>query len=188
MSDAAIERPTLTEAAVLGGGCFWCLEAVFRDLAGVSAVESGYAGGNSPNPTYDAVCGGRTGHVEVVKVTFDPAQLGYRDLLAVFFTIHDPTTRDRQGNDVGSQYRSAIFAQTPQQRQAAEDVIRDLGAAKLYPAPIVTEVRGAETYYPAEGYHQEYFERNPAQPYCMAVVAPKVAKFRKHYADKLRRR
>jgi peptide-methionine (S)-S-oxide reductase len=177
-----------TETAVLGGGCFWCLEAVFRDLAGVIAVESGYAGGPGADPSYDDVCSGRSGHVEVVKVTFDPAVLNYRDLLNVFFTIHDPTTKDRQGNDVGSQYRSAIFAQTPAQRQTAEAVIRDIGAAKLYPAPIVTEVRDAEPYYPAERYHQEYFDRNPAQPYCMFVVAPKVAKFRKHYAEKLKKR
>ena len=177
-----------TEAAVLGGGCFWCLEAVFRDLRGVTAVESGYAGGKDANPSYDDVCSGRTGHAEVVKVTFDPSEVSYRDLLSVFFTIHDPTTKDRQGNDVGSQYRSVIFAQTPAQRRTAEAVIRDIGAAKLYPAPIVTEVRDAEPYFPAEGYHQEYFERNPGQPYCMFVVAPKVSKFRKHYAEKLKKR
>jgi peptide-methionine (S)-S-oxide reductase len=179
---------TTSETAILGGGCFWCLEAVFRDLEGVSAVESGYAGGAKPNPTYDEVCSGRSGHAEVVKLSFDPAVVNFRDLLAVFFTIHDPTTRDRQGNDVGTQYRSVIFAQSQAQRQAAESMIREITAAKLYPAPIVTEVRGAEAYFPAERYHQEYFANNPGQPYCMAVVAPKVAKFRKHYADRLRKR
>jgi len=176
-----------TEAAVLAGGCFWCLEAVFRDLAGVVSVESGYAGGSAADPTYEQVCSGRTGHAEVVKVTFDPATLSYRDLLTVFFTIHDPTTKDRQGNDVGTQYRSAIFAQTPQQRATAQEVVKSLEAQKLFGRPIVTEIAGAAPFYPAESYHRDYFERNPAQPYCMMVVAPKVAKFRKAFAGRLKK-
>jgi len=179
---------TQTEVAVLGGGCFWCLDAVFRDLDGVLSVESGYAGGPNANPTYEEVCSGRTGHAEVVKVTFDPAKLSYRDLLSVFFTIHDPTTKDRQGNDVGSQYRSVIFAQTPQQRATAQELIKSLEAEKLFGRPIVTELADAMTFYPAENYHQDYFERNPAQPYCMAVVAPKVSKFRKSFAERLKKR
>ena len=178
--------PTL-ESAVLGGGCFWCLEAVFDQLAGVHAVESGYAGGQPANPTYEQVCDGRTGHAEVVRVTFDPAVLSYRDLLNVFFAIHDPTTKNRQGNDVGTQYRSVIFAQTPQQRAIAEDVVRELGAEKLWSDPIVTEIADAAPFYEAERYHQEYFERNGGQPYCQFVVAPKVAKFRKQFIDRLKR-
>ena len=172
--------------AVLGGGCFWCLDAVFRGLAGVQSVESGYAGGKDPNPSYDAVCTGRSGHAEVVKVTFDPATITFRELLTVFFTIHDPTTRDRQGNDVGTQYRSVIFCQTPAQRADAEAVIADLTARKLWRDPIVTEIADAATFYPAEGYHQDYFTRNSYQPYCQAVVAPKVAKFRKAFSDRLK--
>ena len=176
------------ETAVLGGGCFWCLDAVFRGLEGVTAVESGYAGGAGANPSYEQVCSGRTGHAEVVRVTFDPAVLSFRDLLNVFFTIHDPTTRDRQGNDVGTQYRSVIFAQTAQQRADAEAVIADLTAKKVWRAPIVTELAGAAPYFSAEAYHQDYFTRNPAQPYCQVVVEPKVAKFRKAFSDRLRRR
>jgi peptide-methionine (S)-S-oxide reductase len=173
-----------TESAVLGGGCFWCLEAVFDDLDGVQSVESGYAGGTTPDPSYDAVCGGRTGHAEVIRVTFDPSALTFRDLLTVFFTIHDPTTRDRQGNDVGTQYRSVIFCQTPEQRATADAVIAELNAAKLWRDPIVTEVKDAAPFYGAEDYHQEYFARNGSQPYCQIVVAPKVAKFRKHFAER----
>ena len=179
--------PRATENAVLGGGCFWCLEAVFDELTGVVAVESGYAGGHSANPSYDEVCSGRTGHAEVVRVTFDPELLSFRDLLTVFFTIHDPTTLNRQGNDVGTQYRSVIFCQTPAQRAAAEDVIAELTAAKLWRDPIVTEIAGAAPFCEAEGYHQEYFARNPRQPYCAVVVAPKVAKFRKHFTERLKR-
>ena len=175
-----------TETAVLGGGCFWCLEAVFNRLVGVRAVESGYAGGRTANPSYEDVCSGDTGHAEVVRVSFDPAQLSYRDLLRVFFTIHDPTTRDRQGNDVGTQYRSVIFPQTAQQRADAEAVIEELTAQKLWGDPIVTQIGDAAPFYPAEGYHRQYFERNRAQPYCQFVVAPKVAKFRKAFADRLR--
>lgn len=175
------------EHAVLGGGCFWCVEAVLRDLQGVTHVESGYAGGHSSHPSYDDVCSGRSGHAEVVDVTFDPATISYADLLRVFFTIHDPTTRDRQGNDVGNQYRSVIFAQSAAQRTTAQAVIDEVSAQKIWPAPLVTEVADAAPFFGAERYHQEYFERNPNQPYCMAVVAPKVAKFRKQYADRLRR-
>jgi peptide-methionine (S)-S-oxide reductase len=156
-------------------------------LNGVISVESGYAGGAQPNPSYDEVCGGRTGHAEVVRVTFDPAVLSFRDLLTVFFTIHDPTTLNRQGNDVGTQYRSVVFSQTPAQRATTEDVIRTLAAEKLFSAKIVTEVADAAPFYPAETYHQDYFERNGNQPYCMFVVAPKVAKFRKSFAERLKR-
>jgi peptide-methionine (S)-S-oxide reductase len=183
MTDAAT-----SETAVLGGGCFWCLDAVFRDLDGVTAVESGYAGGRDPAPSYEAVCTGRTGHAEVVRVTFDPQRLAFDDLLRMFFTIHDPTTRDRQGNDVGPQYRSVVFCQSPAQRGAAERIVRELEAAKVFDAPIVTQIEDVAPFHPAEGYHQDYFERNPAQPYCMFVVAPKVAKFRKAFADRLKAR
>ena len=179
--------PTL-ETAVLGGGCFWCLDAVFRELEGVQSVESGYAGGSTPNPTYEQVCSGDSGHAEVVRIGFDPGMLSFRDLLRVFFTIHDPTTRDRQGNDVGTQYRSVVFCQTPQQRTDAEAVIAELAQQGLWPDPIVTEVAGPATFHPAEGYHQDYFERNGRQPYCAYIIAPKVAKFRKAFADRLRRR
>ena len=173
-----------TESAILGGGCFWCLEAVFDDLEGVLSVESGYAGGDIPNPSYTAVCGGRTGHAEVVRITFDPAVLTFRDLLTVFFTIHDPTTPNRQGNDVGTQYRSVIFCLTPEQRAIASAVIAEFNAAKLWRDPIVTQVVDAAPFYPAEDYHQEYFARNGSQPYCQVVVAPKVAKFRKHFSER----
>ena len=177
-----------TETAVLGGGCFWCLEAVFDDLAGVISVESGYAGGSRPNPSYDEVCGGHTGHAEVVRVTFDPAVLSFRDLLTVFFTIHDPTTRNRQGNDVGTQYRSVVFCMTPEQRATAEAVVAELGTAKLWRDPVVTEIAGPAPFHVAEDYHQEYYVRNGGQPYCQVVVAPKVAKFRKHFGDRLKRK
>lgn len=175
------------EKATLGGGCFWCIEAVFDDLAGVTDVVSGYAGGHVQNPTYEQVCGKDTGHVEVVQVTFDPAVLSYRDLLRIFFAVHDPTTPDRQGNDVGPQYRSAIFTHSEAQAADARAVIQELTEAGLFDAPIVTEVRPEAPFYPAEGYHQGYFERNPYQPYCQFVVAPKVAKFRKQYVDRLKR-
>jgi peptide-methionine (S)-S-oxide reductase len=174
------------ETAILGGGCFWCLDAVFRDLEGVESVESGYAGGSGANPSYEDVCSGRTGHAEVVKVAFDPAKLAFDDLLRVFFTIHDPTTLNRQGNDVGTQYRSVIFAQSPAQKEAAKRVIAEIEQAKLYPGRIVTQVEDDRPYYPAERHHQDYFENNPGQPYCMFVVAPKVSKFRKQYADRLK--
>jgi len=177
-----------TATAILGGGCFWCLEAVFDDLAGVLAVESGYAGGARPDPSYDDVCSGRTGHAEVVRVTFDPAMLSLRDLLTVFFTIHDPTTRNRQGNDVGTQYRSVVFCATPEQRATATMLVAELEAAKLWRDPIVTEIADPATFFPAEDYHQEYYARNGGQPYCQVVVAPKVAKFRKHFAERLKQR
>jgi peptide-methionine (S)-S-oxide reductase len=180
--------PAALETAVLGGGCFWCLEAVFDELAGVTVVESGYAGGRAPNPSYDDVCSGRTGHAEVVRLTFDPSVVTFRDLLAVFFTIHDPTTRDRQGNDVGTQYRSVIFCQTPEQRETAKSVIAELSAAGLCKSPVVTEIADAAPFYVAENYHQEYFARNAGQPYCAVVVAPKVAKFRKHFTERLKRK
>lgn len=176
-----------TQTAILAGGCFWCLEAVFDDLKGVQSVESGYSGGHVPNPTYKQVCTGSTGHAEVVRVTFDPQVISYRDLLRVFFAIHDPTTLNRQGNDVGTQYRSAIFYLDEEQKRAAEEVIAELTAAQLWPNPIVTEVTPFDAFYMAEDYHQEYFANNPFQPYCMAVVAPKVAKFRKQFVDRLKR-
>ena len=180
------------EVALLGGGCFWCLDAVFRELQGVTAVESGYAGGRNANPNYEDVCTGRTGHAEVVRLTFDPNVLSLRDVLTVFFTIHDPTSLNRQGNDVGTQYRSVIFCQSAQQRETAQAVIASLSREKLWARPIVTEVvpeaAPGSTFYPAETYHQDYFEQNIGQPYCRAVVAPKVAKFRTAFAARLKGR
>lgn len=173
--------------ATLAGGCFWCLEAVFDELNGVHSVESGYSGGRVPNPTYHEVCDGDTGHAEVVQVTFDPAIASYRDLLTVFFTIHDPTTLNRQGNDVGTQYRSAIFYHDEEQKRTAEAVIAEMEAAKLWDAPIVTEVTPFQAFYRAEDYHQEYFVHNRFQPYCQFVVAPKVAKFRQKFAERLKK-
>lgn len=174
------------EVATLAGGCFWCLEAVYDGLRGVVSVRSGYTGGTLPDPTYKQVCGGDSGHAEAVRVTFDPQVVSYREILDVFFTIHDPTTVNRQGNDVGSQYRSAIFYHGPQQRAVAEEVISDLTAKKLWHAPIVTELQPAGTFYEAEDYHQDYFANNAGQPYCQLIVAPKVAKFRKRFLDKLK--
>ena len=175
-----------TEIATLGGGCFWCLEAVYETLRGVTNVVSGYAGGRAPNPSYEAVCGGTTGHAEVVQVTFAPAVVTYREILQVFFVIHDPTTPDRQGVDVGTQYRSVIFTHGDQQRRVVEVVVTDLTARGVYDDPIVTEVVQFAAFYPAEAYHREYFRRNPNQPYCRFVVAPKVAKFRKQFLEKLK--
>lgn len=176
-----------TQVATLGGGCFWCTEAVFDQLKGVASVESGYMGGRTLNPTYEDICTGNTGHAEVVRVTFDDSVLSFRELLEVFFVIHDPTTLNRQGNDVGTQYRSVIFYHSPEQKADAEAVIRNLTAAKLWNDPIVTEVSPASSFYMAEDYHQEYFERTgDRNPYCSFVVAPKVAKFRKHFMDKLK--
>jgi peptide-methionine (S)-S-oxide reductase len=175
------------ELATLGGGCFWCLEAVYKDLKGVESVVSGYAGGHAEDPTYEQVCAGGTGHAEVVQIAFDPQVLTYRDLLDVFFTIHDPTTKDRQGADVGPQYRSIILYHSPEQRAAAAAVIAELESKGLWRAPIVTEVVPLEKFYPAEEYHHDYFERNPRQRYCQIVIAPKVAKFRKEYLAKLKR-
>jgi peptide-methionine (S)-S-oxide reductase len=174
------------EVATLAGGCFWCLEAVYDGMKGVHSVESGYMGGRSASPTYEEVCSGETGHAEVVRVTFDPAVVSFEELLEVFFVIHDPTTLNRQGNDVGTQYRSAIFYHTPQQKAAAEAVIARLAAARLWSGKIVTEIAPASAFHMAERYHQEYYSRNPYQPYCQAVVAPKVAKFRKHFLEKLK--
>ncbi len=173
-----------TETAVLGGGCFWCLEAVFDLAKGVISVESGSMGGHVANPTYKQVCGGDTGHVEVVRVTFDPAQISFSDLLEVFFAIHDPTTPNQQGNDVGPQYRSVIFYTSEAQRQAAEEKVRELTAERVYRAPIVTGVEPASAFYVAEDYHQEYFANNPRQPYCMFIVAPKVQKFLEKFGDR----
>jgi peptide-methionine (S)-S-oxide reductase len=175
------------DIATLAGGCFWCLEAVFKDLRGVEQVVSGYIGGSTPNPTYQQVCSGMTGHAEAVRLTFDPQVVSFRELLEVFFTIHDPTTLNRQGADVGTQYRSAIYYHSPEQQATAAEVIAGLNAADLWDAPIVTEVTAAPEFYPAEDYHQDYFERNPAQGYCRAVVAPKVAKFRSKFLAKLKR-
>lgn len=181
------ERSAL-ETATLGGGCFWCLEAVFERLEGVRSVVSGYAGGHVPDPSYRAVCAGSTGHAEVVRVEFDPAVLGYRDLLEVFFGTHDPTTPDRQGHDVGPQYRSIILYESDAQRATAERVIGELEADATFERPIVTEVEPLDRFYPAEPEHQEYYRRNPNQPYCQVVVAPKVARLRSAFADRLRER
>ena len=175
------------EIATLAGGCFWCLEAVFNDLKGVDSVESGYMGGKTANPSYEEVCSGETGHAEVAQLSFDPKQVSFKEILEVFFVIHDPTTLNRQGNDVGTQYRSAIFYHSAEQKAAAEQVIANMSAAKVYEDPIVTEVVPASKFYVAEDYHQEYFRRNPAQPYCAFVVRPKVAKFRKHFLEKLKK-
>ncbi len=175
------------ELATLAGGCFWCLEAVFDDLRGVDSVESGYMGGKTANPSYEEVCSGETGHAEVAQLSFDPKQVSFKEILEVFFVIHDPTTLNRQGNDVGTQYRSAIFYHSAGQKAAAEQVIANMSAAKIYEDPIVTEVVPASKFYVAEDYHQEYFRRNPAQPYCAFVVRPKVAKFRKHFLKKLKK-
>ncbi len=175
------------ELATLAGGCFWCLEAVFDELQGVEKVESGYSGGHVKNPTYREVCAGTTGHAEVVQITFDPQVITFKDLLNVFFTIHDPTTLNRQGADVGTQYRSAIYYHSPEQKAAAEEIIAEMTAAKLWDDPIVTEVTPLAEFYPAEDYHRDYFQRNPQQPYCQMVIAPKVAKSRKKFLDKLKR-
>jgi peptide-methionine (S)-S-oxide reductase len=176
------------EIATLAGGCFWCLEAVFDQLKGVASVESGYMGGKTPNPNYEQVCSGASGHAEVVRVTFDPGELSYRDLLSVFFTIHDPTTLNRQGNDAGTQYRSAIFYHSEEQKRVAEEVIARFGKEGIFSSPIVTEVTPASQFHVAEDYHQEYFARVGAgNPYCSYVIEPKVAKFRKHFVDRLKR-
>lgn len=189
MSNSGQNNPAeQTAVATLGGGCFWCLEAVYDELKGVSRVESGYAGGSVPNPTYEQICGGKTGHAEVVQITYDPEEISYRELLEVFFTIHDPTTLNRQGADVGPQYRSVIFYHDAGQKAVAEEVLQATAAAGLWPDPIVTEVSPLDHFYVAEDYHQEYFARNGGQPYCQIVIAPKVAKFRKQYLDKLKQK
>jgi peptide-methionine (S)-S-oxide reductase len=175
-----------TEVATLGGGCFWCLEAVFEELRGVKRVQSGYSGGFVPNPTYQQVCTGTTGHAEVVQVTFDPMVVSFKEILEVYFSVHDPTTLNRQGADVGTQYRSAIFYHTPEQKRVAEEVIAGLEEAGVWEDPIVTEVTPSRAFYGAEDYHQEYFRRNQGQPYCQVVIAPKVAKFRKQHLERLK--
>ena len=176
----------MSEQATLAGGCFWCLEAVYDQLRGVEKVENGYAGGSKPNPSYEAVCTGTTGHAEVVQITYDPAQISFRDLLDVFFTIHDPTTLNRQGADTGTQYRSAIFYHDDNQKKVAEETIAQLEQQKTWDDPIVTEVVPLEKFYPAEDYHRDYFERNPQQGYCRIVIAPKVSKARSHFLEKLK--
>jgi peptide-methionine (S)-S-oxide reductase len=180
------EEMTQVATATLAGGCFWCLDAVFRELRGVESVVSGYAGGRVPNPTYREVCSGRTGHAEVVQITFDPGVIAFEDLLRIFFTIHDPTTLNRQGNDVGTQYRSAIFYQDEAQRTLAEAVMREFAESNVWQAPIVTELVPLTAFYSAEEYHQDYFRKNPEQQYCQLVVAPKVGKLRKHFYQQLR--
>ncbi|MBX6763846.1 MAG: peptide-methionine (S)-S-oxide reductase MsrA [Rubrobacteraceae bacterium] len=176
----------MSEKATLAGGCFWCLEAVFEELRGIEKVESGYSGGHVPNPTYEQVCTGTTGHAEVVQLTYDPGVISYREILEVFFTVHDPTTLNRQGPDVGTQYRSAIFYHDEEQRRTAEEVISELEEKGVWENPIVTEVVPFEAFYPAEEYHHEYFRNHPDQPYCRVVIAPKVAKFRKQYLERLK--
>jgi peptide-methionine (S)-S-oxide reductase len=179
---------TIYETATLGGGCFWCVDTIFRELQGVEKVESGYAGGRMANPTYRDVCSGMTGHAEVVQVTFDPSVLSFRDLLRVFFTVHDPTTPDRQGADIGTQYRSIILYHSDEQRETAKQVIDELSREKVWDDPIVTQLVPFTTFYSAEKYHQDYYSQNPNQPYCQIVIAPKVAKFRKAYLDRLAKR
>jgi peptide-methionine (S)-S-oxide reductase len=175
------------ELATLAGGCFWCLEAVFDELKGVESVESGYSGGHVQSPSYAQVCNGNTGHAEVVQITFDPQVLAFKDLLTVFFTVHDPTTLNRQGNDVGTQYRSAIFYHNEEQKKIAEAVIQEIGAEKIWDDPIVTEVKPFDQFYIAEDYHQEYYKNNSFQPYCRIVIAPKVAKIRRKFAERLKK-
>jgi peptide-methionine (S)-S-oxide reductase len=177
---------TRSEVATLGGGCFWCLEAVFERLRGVSRVVSGYSGGSVHGPSYQQVCTGTTGHAEVVQVTFDPAQISYREILEAFFATHDPTTLNRQGADAGTQYRSAVFYHGPGQKQVVEQLVAELNGAGIWDRPLVTEVAPFRAFYPAEDYHQGYYRQNAGQPYCQAVIAPKLAKFRKHFAAKLR--
>ena len=175
-----------SETTVLGGGCFWCLEAVYTELRGVQTVISGYAGGSVDNPSYELVCSGRTGHAEVVQLTFDPSEISFREILEVFFTVHDPTTLNRQGNDVGPQYRSIILYTSPEQEQIAREVIAEITASGIWPRPIVTQIEPLARFYPAEAYHQNYFERNPYQPYCQIIIAPKVAKARQKFLARLK--
>ncbi len=181
------EGPKGKEVATLGGGCFWCTEAIFTELKGVLKVESGYSGGTVPNPSYQQVCTGMTGHAEVIQITFDPNVISYKEILQIFFTVHDPTIPNRQGVDVGTQYRSIIFCHNDEQRAVAEQVIREIAAAGIWNAPIVTQVETFRVFYKAEDYHQEYFKNNPGQPYCQVVIAPKVRKLREHYRDKLKK-
>ena len=185
-SQASTGNGSARQVATLGGGCFWCVEAVFDEVQGVSDVVSGYAGGSKPNPSYQQVCSGNTGHAEVVQVTFDPARISYREILELFFSVHDPTTLNRQGADAGTQYRSIILYHDDEQKRVAEDLIRELNAAHVFAKPIVTQVVPFNAFYPAEDYHQEYFKRNPYQGYCQVVIAPKMSKFRQHHADVLK--
>jgi peptide-methionine (S)-S-oxide reductase len=190
MTQLPITTPTVPsgrELATLAGGCFWCTDAIFRDLKGVDKVDSGYAGGAVPNPSYEQVCSGRTGHAEAIQITFDPKVISFHDLLVIFFTTHDPTTLNRQGADAGTQYRSAVFTHSEEQKQVAEQVIKEITAEKLYRDPIVTEVTPFTNFYAAEGYHQDYYANNPNQGYCRIVIEPKVTKFRKHFSDRLKR-
>ena len=186
MTESSVTPASGKEIATLGGGCFWCIEAVFDQLQGVDSVESGYMGGKQPNPSYEMVCTGMSGHAEVVQVTFDPSIVSFRDILQVFFAVHDPTTLNRQGNDVGTQYRSVVFYHSLVQEATAKDVIATLTADKLFDSPIVTEVSPAQPFYMAENYHQDYFVRNPSQPYCSYLIGPKIAKFRQQFASKLK--
>lgn len=179
--------PPGKQIATLAGGCFWCTEAIFDELKGVEKVEPGYAGGQTANPSYEAVCGGRTGHAEAIQITFDPKVISYHDLLAIFFSTHDPTTLNRQGADTGTQYRSAIFTNDAEQKATAEQVVREVEKERIWPNPIITEITPFTNFYPAEEYHRDYYARNGQQSYCRFVIEPKVAKFRAHYADKLKR-
>lgn len=181
----ATPAPDGTDTIVLAGGCFWCTEAVFSELRGVRRVLPGYTGGTVPNPSYEEVCTGRTGHAEAIEVVYDPSEVSLRELLVVFFTTHDPTTRDRQGGDVGTQYRSAVFVRSPAQRAAAEAVVREIEAERLYRHPVVTEITPFTAFYPAEEYHRQYYRRNPEKGYCQMVIAPKLSKFRKAHAGRL---
>lgn len=185
---APSESAPAPETATLAGGCFWCLEAVFLELEGVEKAVSGYTGGTVSNPTYEEVCTGSTGHAEAVQVTFDPEEITYRDILNIFFTIHNPTTLNRQGADVGTQYRSAIFYHSDEQKETAEAVIRDLESSAVWDSPIVTELVPLREFYPAEDYHRDYYSRNRDKPYCSLVIEPKVAKIRKHFTDRLKKR
>ena len=178
-------NPSSTETITLGGGCFWCTAAVFEELKGVEKVESGYSGGSVASPSYEQVCTGRTGHAEVVQITYDPNTISYQEILRIFFTVHDPTTLNRQGADSGTQYRSVIFYHNDEQKMAAEQVMQEVTAAGVWDAPIVTQVEPFTAFYKAEGYHQDYFKNNPGQPYCRVVIAPKVRKFREHYRERL---
>lgn len=180
-------RPNASEVATLAGGCFWCIEVIYDELSGVADVVSGYMGGKTANPTYRDVCSGSTGHAEVIQVTFDPSIVSYREILDVFFTVHDPTTLNRQGNDAGTQYRSAVFYHSEEQRRIATETITEFNREKIWDRPIVTEVTAAQTFYPAEDYHQRYYVNNPGQGYCQIVIAPKVAKFRQRFLSKLKR-
>jgi peptide-methionine (S)-S-oxide reductase len=187
MGQGQIDMHTNSEVATLAGGCFWCLEAIFNQLKGVEQVVPGYSGGEVTDPTYEQVCTGNTGHAEAVQVTFDPRQISFKTILEIFFSMHDPTTLNRQGADAGTQYRSAIFYHSKEQKTIAEQVIKELEAAKVWDAPIVTEITPFQSFYPAEDYHRDYFQRNRQQPYCQVIITPKVSKFRQRYTDRLKK-